>query len=75
MGCEADCSLIATRAEEPTRACPAYTKCAVMNAPDDLPDGYYEVTFRGHSAFLHRTNGVWGLGVPWHEVPRRAEAA
>lgn len=74
MGCEVECSLIATRSEAPKTAGPTFTKCAVLDAPNVIPDGYYEATFSGHSAFLHRTNGVWSVGVPWHHVPADAAA-
>jgi hypothetical protein len=70
MGCVADCELIATGTDSHAKFSPFYSRCAVVQAPDDLPDGYYEVTFNGHSAFLHRLNGTWSPGVAWHELPR-----
>lgn len=66
MGCEVDCSLIATRGDSMQGMSAPFTKCAILDAPLWLPDGYYEATFCGQSAFLHRVNGVWSVGVPWH---------
>lgn len=71
MGCEVDCSLMATRSEGLNGAGGAYTKCAVLEAPLSLPDGYYEAIFCGHSAFLHRVNGIWSVGIPWRDEPVR----
>jgi len=65
MGCEAECSLIATRSDNANPANAMFTRCAILEAPLWLPDGYYEATFIGQSAFLHRVNGVWSAGVPW----------
>lgn len=31
----------------------------VLNAPDDLPDRDYTVTFAGHSLPAARRNGIW----------------
>jgi hypothetical protein len=68
MGQETVCRLMATRAEVQASNGPAYTHCAVLEAPGYLPDGYYEAAFLGHSAFLHRANGCWSLGVPWRTI-------
>lgn len=71
MGCEAECSLIATRSDSLNGAAGTYTKCAVTDAPLWFPDGYYEAIFCGQSAFLHRVNGTWSVGIPWREDPGR----
>ncbi|HWE83368.1 MAG TPA: hypothetical protein VG267_00385 [Terracidiphilus sp.] len=71
MGCKAECSLIATRNNSLNGEAGAYTKCMVLDAPLWLPDGYYEVIFCGQSAFLHRVNRTWGVGIPWREDPAR----
>jgi len=65
MGCEVDCSLIATRSDSMQDGSAPFTKCAILDAPLWLPDGYYEASFGDQSAFLHRVNGVWSVGVPW----------
>lgn len=63
MSCEVECALLVTRATGQRTV--LYARCAVLQAPEWLPDGYYEATFCGQSAFLHRLHGDWGVGVPW----------
>ncbi|HTX76388.1 MAG TPA: hypothetical protein VMD29_09295 [Terracidiphilus sp.] len=75
MGCEVHCSLIVTRSESLNGLGGTYTKCAVLDAPVWLPDGYYEVIFCGQSAFLHRVNRIWSVGIPWRENPVRSGVA
>jgi len=65
MGYEVECSLIATRSGSPSAVTPTFSRCAILDAPLWLPDGYYEATFCGQSAFLHRVNRAWSVGVPW----------
>jgi hypothetical protein len=67
MGCEVNCSLIATRSESANAANVLFTRCAILDAPLWLSDGYYEAAFDGQSAFLHRLNGVWSVGIPWRQ--------
>lgn len=71
MGCEMECSLIATRTDGLKGPGATFSQCAVLDAPMWLPDGYYEATFSGQSAFLHRVNGVWGVGIPWRQRAER----
>jgi hypothetical protein len=68
MGQETACKLMVTRADVHSPNGPAFTHCAVLEAPTCLTDGYYEAEFLGHSAFLHRANGCWSLGVPWRTI-------
>ena len=70
MGCDVDCTLLITR---PARQ-KMYSHCTVLQAPRWLPDGYYEATFLGQSAFLHRGNGAWSVGVPWERLPSTRKA-
>jgi hypothetical protein len=67
MGCEIDCLLIATRSESANAANVMFTRCTILDAPLWLPDGYYEAVFSHQSAFLHRLNGVWSVGIPWRQ--------
>ena len=41
------------------------SRCSVIDAPDELPDGYYEARFSDQSAFLRRFNRAWGTGIAW----------
>lgn len=68
MGQQAECRLMVTRTDLSLASGSTYTRCAILEAPD-LPDGYYEAGFHGYSAFLHRANGCWSLGVPWPANP------
>lgn len=68
MGCQAECLLMITASDSPNTLRPIYTRCAIIDAPEWLPDGYYEVTFSGQSAFLQRTGGCWGTGIPWRQA-------
>jgi hypothetical protein len=70
MGCEAECELLVSRAEPGSRA----VRCIVSDAPASLPDGYYEATFLGQSAFLHRGDGAWSIGIAWAVIPLRKKA-
>lgn len=63
--------MIATRSDSLGGSSATYSKCAILEAPPFLPDGYYEASFCGQSAFLHRLNGSWSLGVPWPQTPVR----
>ena len=72
MGFLAECRLMARRNPIQTGSGPAYVRCAVLEAPLYLPDGYYEVSFCAHTAFLHKASGGWTVGVPWRQ-PRQPE--
>lgn len=74
MGCDAECSLIVTRVDALKGTGDTYTKCAILDAPLWLPDGYYEAVFSGQSAFLHRVNGVWSVGIPWRQEAKHLES-
>lgn len=67
MGWQAECALLLSRCDRDLRA----TRCTVLHAPEWLPDGYYEATFREQSAFLHRSHGAWSVGIPWTVLPAR----
>ena len=69
MGHSADVMLLATRRDPPANSGPEYYRCSVLEVSPLLPDGYYEVTFCGHSAFLQRSNGLWSVGIPWVQIP------
>jgi hypothetical protein len=56
-----------SRAEPGSRA----MRCKVLHAPAWLPDGYYEATFREQSAFVHRAQGAWSVGIAWAVFPAR----
>jgi hypothetical protein len=69
MGCHAGCTLLLTSGQQRPRV----KRCSVMNAPDGLPNGYYEARFSDQSAFLRRVNGIWGTGIAWASIPTRSQ--
>lgn len=66
-GHSVECSLMVTHCDVQRNAGPAYARFVVLEAPALLRDGYYEAAFDGHSAFLHRANGSWSVGIPWRQ--------
>ena len=69
MGWNLECALLVSRDQRGSR------RCTVLHAPDWLPDGYYEASFRGQSAFLQRKQSAWSIGIAWAEMPSRRKAA
>ena len=78
MGFFVECRLMVTPSGMRPESGPEYVRCGVLDAPAYLPDGYYEAAFRAHTAFLHKINGGWNVGIPWREFapavhPERSE--
>jgi hypothetical protein len=69
MGYKVACTLLVSRAERDARA----MRCEVLEAPEGLPDGYYEALFSDQSAFLRRDKGAWGVGIAWAAIPSRVK--
>lgn len=67
MGFNVECRLMLRPSEIRTDFGPAYARCAVLDAPLYLPDGYYEASFCAHTAFLYKASGGWTVGVPWRQ--------
>jgi hypothetical protein len=52
-----ECEVLARRLGiEPA---PIYSDCTVIGAPDDMPDGEYEIEFEGVRATAMKQRGVW----------------
>lgn len=62
MGHQAACELLATKSMTPESARPAYSHCAIIEAPMDLPDGDYEVEFGDNVAVTRKQGGGWIVG-------------
>jgi hypothetical protein len=59
MGRTARCEILAMK-EYLSQTSPAlYSRCCVLDAPSDLPDGDYLVTFSGHRVSAHKEAGLW----------------
>ena len=59
MGRQEPCELLAIRESlsEPNRI--VYSRCSVIDAPHDLPDGNYRVTFDAFTVPAHKEAGLW----------------
>jgi hypothetical protein len=59
MGREAKCLVSAVQVSMPGTNVSHYAKCKIQNAPDDLPEGSYQVTFDGQTENVKKSNGFW----------------
>ncbi len=59
MGREEDCILKAVSMSLPGTIVSQFSKCKVHNAPSDLPDGEYLVTFDGGMIPFEKRDGKW----------------
>ena len=58
-GRQEPCEMLAMR-DVPTTPGPAvYSRCSVIEAPENLPDGEYTVTFGGHIVPARKEAGLW----------------
>jgi hypothetical protein len=64
MGREADCDMVAMKESQPDSRSPVYTRCSVLSAPHDLPDGRYSVYFEDRSVAVRRDQGLWLVEEP-----------
>ncbi|MGA8109824.1 MAG: hypothetical protein WBD46_11600 [Acidobacteriaceae bacterium] len=72
MGCTARCEMLAMKEYLSETAPPIYSRCCVIDAPMELPDGDYRVTFAGHQVSAHKESGLW---LPADDaVPLRSES-
>ena len=49
-----------------------YSRCCVLDAPPDVPDGSYTVIFDGHCAHAIRQGGLWLPGDRAEPLPPEA---
>lgn len=59
MGCKASCVVSAVKVSLPGTSLSEFAKCNIHHAPDELPDGQYQVTFEGRTAQVKKQNGNW----------------
>lgn len=74
MGRTAWCDLLAMKECPSETAAPTYSRCCVLDAPADLPDGHYKVTFAGNKVSAEKQAGLWlpaDDAVPVGGEPRR----
>jgi hypothetical protein len=58
-GRQEPCEMLAIRETQEAPAPAVYSRCSVIDAPHDLPDGEYAVTFGGYSVPAKKDAGLW----------------
>ena len=59
MGRKAECTISAIKVSLPQLNIWEYVKCDIHLAPEDLPDGRYEVTFENKTMEVKLLDGFW----------------
>jgi hypothetical protein len=59
MGCEVGCEMVAIRDKPPGSPRPLYSSWSILDAPRDLPDGRYIVSFEDCMVPVRREGGLW----------------
>jgi hypothetical protein len=62
MGREAECTVSAVKISVPHPDIWEYVECDIYLAPEDLPDGGYEVSFEGKTMKVKLLDGFWVNG-------------
>ena len=58
-GRDESCIISAIKVSLPGTGDFAYTHLQIQNAPSDLPDGQYRVSYKGHTDAIVRRDGNW----------------
>jgi hypothetical protein len=64
MGYEAGCTVSAVKVSLPQLNIWEYVRCDIHLAPENLPDGSYEVSFEGRTMQVKKLDGDWLDGSP-----------
>src|SRR5580704_14915620 len=59
MESEAACEMLAMKEAESGKGPVLYSRCSVIDAPMDLPDGDYTVSFNGCVVSARKEGGLW----------------
>jgi hypothetical protein len=59
MGREVSCEMLAIRDSQSEKSPAVYSRCSVIEAPRDLPDGDYTVMFSGYTVSAKKEGGLW----------------
>jgi hypothetical protein len=59
MGREVPCEMLAIRESHSQTGQAVYSRCSVIDAPMDLPDGVYTVAFNGYTVSARKEAGLW----------------
>jgi hypothetical protein len=64
MGYEAECTVSAIKVSLPQLDIWEYVRCDIHFAPENLPDGLYQVSFEGRTMQVKKLDGDWLDGKP-----------
>jgi hypothetical protein len=59
MGLDVECDVSAVKVSLPGTNLFEYAKLGIHNAPGEMPDGDYQITFAGRTAAIKRYGGAW----------------
>jgi hypothetical protein len=59
MGYEVPCEMLAMRDSQAQSGEVDYSRCSVIDAPPELPDGEYTVMFNGYIVPARKEAGLW----------------
>ena len=59
MGQESHCEMVALKDKDPDRKHCVYSRCSVLEAAPDLPDGPYTVSFDACTVVVFRESRLW----------------
>jgi hypothetical protein len=59
MGQHEPCEMLAIKESGSAATEEVFSRCSVIDAPQELPDGDYRVSFNGHSVSARKEGGLW----------------
>ena len=59
MGHEEPCEMLAMKETQPENGAPFFSRCSVIEAPQDLPNGVYTVSFGNYLVPARKDSGLW----------------
>jgi hypothetical protein len=74
MGREEPCEMLAMKESRTETGAVVFSQCSVIDAPHDLPNGIYTVSFGGYVVPARKESGLWipeeaTDSVPLHDQP------
>jgi hypothetical protein len=74
MGREEPCEMLAIKESRNETSAIVFSQCSVIDAPQDLPNGVYTVSFGGYIVPARKESGLWipeeaTTAAPMHEPP------
>jgi hypothetical protein len=59
MGREEPCEMLAMKEIQPETGATVFSRCSVIDAPQDLPNGVYTVSFGDYLVPARKESGLW----------------